>query len=69
MIINECRRDSNESVDKVKRYSQPRLTELETRYHLVRVTGKKKCVYTGKTVSVYELIDKGWEQLRLEAVV
>lgn len=104
MITNECRRDSNESVDKVKRYSQireilkvngqmtakevavemyklgfvdsternwsaPRLTELETRYHLVRVAGKKKCAYTGKTVSVYELIDKGREQLRLEAVV
>ena len=105
MISEECRRDSNESIDKAKRYSQireilkangpmtakevavemfslgyvnsternwsaPRLTELEDRYHLVRVIGKKKCKYTGKTVSVYELIDnqKGWEQLRLEDV-
>ncbi len=106
MISNECRRESNESVDKVKRYSQireilkangamtakevavemyklgyassternwsaPRLTELEKRYHLVKVTDKKKCKYTGKTVSVYELIDDctGWEQLKLEAVI
>ena len=106
MISNECKKESNEYVDKVKRYSQireilkangrmtakevavemynlgyvnsternwsaPRLTELETRYHLVNVVGKKKCKYTGKTVSVYELVDnlKGWNQVRMEALV
>ena len=106
MISNECRKESNESVDKAKRYSQireilkangqmtakevavemfslgyvnsternwsaPRLTELETRYHLVKVVGKKKCKYTGKTGSVYELVEnqKGWEQLKLEVAI
>ncbi len=106
MISKECRKDSNESVNKARRYSQikeileanrpmtakeiavemyklgyvnsternwsaPRLTELECRYHLVRVVGKKKCQFTGKTVSVYELVDnkKVWEQVRMEALI
>lgn len=106
MISVECKKESNESVDKVKRYSQireilkangqmtakevavemfslgyvnsternwsaPRLTELETRYHLVKVVDKKKCKYTGKTVSVYELVDnlKGWEQLKIKCLI
>ena len=102
MITNECRRNANETVDRMKRYMQikeilkgrmmsakevavemykrgytdsaernysaPRLTELEMRYGLVKVVGKKKCQYTGKMVSVYQLIEdrKSWEQLKME---
>lgn len=35
-----------------RNFSAPRLTELE-RKGIVEVVGKKKCQYTGKTVSVY----------------
>ncbi|MBQ8298639.1 MAG: hypothetical protein IJX99_02030 [Clostridia bacterium] len=102
MISNECRRDSNESVNKNKRYMQireilkdgremsakevavemyrrgytdsnernysaPRLTELETIHRLVKIVRKKRCQYTGKSVSVYKLIDnkEKWEQIKL----
>lgn len=101
MTSEECRRDSNKSVDKAKRYYQiqkilrskgnltakevaiemyrekyinapernyaaPRLTELKD-FGLVRTIGKRKCQYTGKVVSVYELVDKPkeWEQITL----
>ena len=102
MITDECRRNANEAVDRMKRYMQikevlkgrmlsakeiavemfkrgytdsaernysaPRLTELEMKYRLVNVIGKKKCQYTGKTVSVYQLVEdeKSWEQLKIE---
>lgn len=36
-----------------RNYVQPRLTEL-CKKKIVRVVGKKKCNYTGKTVAVYE---------------
>lgn len=102
MITDECRRDSNEKVDRAKRYMQikevlkgheltakevavelfnknyipsternysaPRLTELEKRYRVVMVVGRKKCSYTGKQVAVYKLIDDDhlWEQLKID---
>lgn len=102
MITNDCRRSSNEKVDRMKRYMQiknilkgktmsakeiavemfnrkytdspernysaPRLTELELKYRLVNVVGKKKCQYTGKMVSVYQLVEdeKSWEQLKID---
>ncbi len=106
MISDKCRKGSNETVDKARRYSQireilkangrmtakeiavemyklkytdsternwsaPRLTELKNRYHLVKVVGKKKCKWSGKTVSVYELVDdkEKWEQVKLEALI
>lgn len=40
-----------------RNYTQPRLTELCKR-GLVKVVDKKKCQYTGKTVAVYERINK-----------
>ena len=39
-----------------RNYTAPRLTEL-TDKRLVKVTGKKKCNWTGKMVAVYEKID------------
>jgi len=36
-----------------RNYVQPRLTEL-CKKEIVRVVGKKKCNYTGKTVAIYE---------------
>ena len=36
-----------------RNYTAPRLTELE-RMGCVKVVGKRKCEYTGKTVAVYE---------------
>ena len=38
-----------------RNYTAPRLTELEKK-GVVKVTGKKKCSYTGKTVAVYERV-------------
>ena len=38
-----------------RNYVQPRLTEL-CKKGVVKVVGKKKCDYTGKTVAVYERI-------------
>lgn len=103
MISDECRRESNETVNKNKRYLQireilkdgremsakeiavemhrrgytdssernysaPRLTELEMIHRLVKIVRKKRCQYTGKSVSVYKLIDneKKWEQIKLD---
>lgn len=40
-----------------RNYVQPRLTEL-CKKGVVKVVGKKKCDYTGKTVAVYERIKK-----------
>lgn len=105
MISNDCKKASNESINRSKRYMQireilknkemtakeiavamkrkkyttsddrnnaaPRLTELEMIHHLVVIVGKKKCQYTGKTVSVYKLVDdiEKWEQIRLNLEV
>lgn len=41
-----------------RNYVQPRLTEL-CKKGIVKVVGKKKCDYTGKTVAVYERTDYG----------
>lgn len=40
-----------------RNFSAPRLTELEQK-GLVKVVGKKKCEYTGKTVAIYKKVDK-----------
>lgn len=45
-----------------RNYTAPRLTELENKYHLVKVIDKKKCQYTGKTVAVYEITPEGIEK-------
>lgn len=39
-----------------RNYTAPRLTELEKR-GIVKVTGKKKCDWTGKQVAVYEKVN------------
>ena len=39
-----------------RNYTAPRLTELEKR-GIVKVTGKKKCEWTGKQVAVYEKVN------------
>lgn len=40
-----------------RNYSAPRLTEL-CRMGQVEIIGKKKCLYTGKKVSVYRFLGK-----------
>lgn len=40
-----------------RNYTAPRLTELEKR-GIVKAVSKKKCEWTGKTVAVYEKVDK-----------
>lgn len=40
----------------------PRLTELE-QMKQVKVIGKKKCDYTGRSVAVYERTQQGFEEL------
>ena len=44
-----------------RNYVQPRLTEL-CKKESVRVVGKKKCQYSGKTVAVYERIENEEEE-------
>ena len=44
-----------------RNYVQPRLTEL-CKKEIVRVVGKKKCQYSGKTVAVYERIENEEEE-------
>ena len=44
-----------------RNYVQPRLTEL-CKKGVVKVVGKKKCDYTGKTVAVYERIENEEEE-------
>ena len=41
-----------------RNFTAPRLTEM-SKTGLVEPIGKKKCEYTGKTVAVYALLDKG----------
>ena len=47
--------------------SAPRLTELE-RMGMVQVVGKKKCSYTGKTIAVYRITQKGYEELNMQHI-
>lgn len=44
-----------------RNYTAPRLNELE-KMGLVRVTDKKKCEHTGKTVAIYEITPAGIEK-------
>lgn len=44
-----------------RNYTSPRLTELAS-MGLVKAIEKKKCIYTGKMVAVYEITPKGIEQ-------
>ena len=41
-----------------RNYSAPRLSEM-SKQGIVEPIGKKKCAYTGKTVAVYALLNKG----------
>lgn len=50
-----------------RNYTAPRLTELE-RMGYVKVTGKVKCEYTGKTVATYEITQMGFEALNYEHI-
>lgn len=43
-----------------RNYTAPRLTELE-KMGYVEETGKKKCEYTGKAVTVYKITQEGYE--------
>lgn len=45
-----------------RNYSAPRLTDLAGE-DKVKVIGKKKCDYTGKTVAIYKITQKGYEDL------
>ena len=45
-----------------RNYTAPRLTELE-KMGYVKAIDKKKCIYTGKKVAVYERTQKGFEAL------
>ena len=49
-----------------RNYTAPRLSELEKR-GIVRVIGKKKCDYTGKTVAVYEKVNQVAEMIKQNA--
>lgn len=44
-----------------RNFTAPRLTELE-KMGLVKSIDKKKCQYTGKTVAIYEITQKGIEK-------
>lgn len=50
-----------------RNYTAPRLTELE-RMGCVKVVGKKKCEYTGKTVAVYERTEKGFVAINMNHI-
>lgn len=50
-----------------RNYTAPRLTELE-KMGLVKVVNKKKCEYTGKTVAVYEITERGIEQRYMQQI-
>ncbi len=47
--------------------SAPRLTELE-KMGMVQVIDKKKCEYTGKSVAVYSITQKGFEALNMQHI-
>lgn len=50
-----------------RNYTAPRLTELE-KMGYVKVTGKVKCEYTGKTVAEYEITQTGFEALNYQHI-
>ena len=50
-----------------RNYTAPRLTELE-RMGYVRAIGKKQCKYTGKTVAVYEITEKGYIAINMQHI-
>ena len=50
-----------------RKYTAPRLTELE-RMGCVKVVGKRKCEYTGKTVAVYERTEKGFVAINMNHI-
>ena len=50
-----------------RNYTAPRLTELEKK-GFVEVVDKKKCNYTGKTVAVYKITQKGIEQANINHI-
>lgn len=50
-----------------RNYSAPRLTDLEDE-DKVEVIGKKKCDYTGKTVAIYKITQKGYENLNFNHI-
>lgn len=50
-----------------RNFSAPRLTDLEGEGK-VKVIGKKKCDYTGKTVAIYKITQKGYEDLNFNHI-
>ena len=50
-----------------RNYTAPRLTEL-MEMGLVKSVNKKKCNYTGKMVAIYEITQKGIEQLNMNHI-
>lgn len=50
-----------------RNYTAPRLTELE-KMNMVQAIDKKKCKYTGKTVAVYTITQKGYEALNTQHI-
>ena len=50
-----------------RNYTAPRLTELE-KLGYVKIAGKVKCEYTGKTVAKYEITQAGNEALNYEHI-
>lgn len=50
-----------------RNYTAPRLTELE-KMGYVKIAGKVKCEYTGKTVATYEITQMGLEALNYEHI-
>ena len=50
-----------------RNYTAPRLTELE-KMGYVKIVGKTKCEYTGKTVAEYEITQAGFEALNYDHI-
>lgn len=48
-------------------YTAPRLTELE-KMGYVEETAKKICEYTGKSVTVYKITQKGYEAINYDHI-
>ena len=55
IAVEMCRRDYIPTSE--RNFSSPRLSEL-SQMGIVEPIGKKKCSYTGKTVSVYKLLQE-----------
>lgn len=50
-----------------RNYTAPRLTELE-KMGYVKAIDKKKCEYTGKSVTVYERTEKGFIAINMNHI-